>query len=362
MPVERIGVNTTEVVKLRDNAELRFGDGAQAMDWDVGDVYVRWDGTDLDMVPTTNNTVMKIGTGTYSMDVWLYGSTSTRYLWWDASASILYASGGAGITWQDSSPIRIGDSNDAVLQWDSNALVLAPAADDSVFYIGSAGATQLSWDVSVRGSTSAGGLVWDASADLLSIDSGGFRVNDNDRIVYGDGNDVLSYWDAAQMVLTPALDDTKLLLGVSAGTQLSFDVVILGSTSAGGLTWDASADVLIADSAGVRINDNDTLRLGDDSDLTVRWNGAQIVFAPAADDTRIEFGTSAGTGTIPDVRFWGNTSDGYVEWDASASRFNFYSGGCNPALKTWSVSGGAIAITYGTTGSTGYIPIYTTAA
>jgi hypothetical protein len=361
MPVERIGVLTKEVVKLRDNAELRFGDGAQGADWDVSDVYIRWDATDLDMLPTTNNTVFKIGNGTLSMDVWLYGSASTKYLWWDASASLLYASGGAGIAWQDSSPINLGNSNDVVIQWDASQLLLTPAADDTKIALGTSAGTQLSFDVDVKGSTSAGGLYWDASADLLSIDSGGFRVNDSDRVLFGDSNDITAYWDAAQMIVTPLTDDTKLLLGVSAGTQLSFDVVVKGSTSAGGLVWDASADTLSIDSGGVNLGDGDHLRFGDSQDVDMYWDAMRMVILPSTDDYSIEFGISAGTQKSPDVRLWGNDSASYLMWDASESRLVVMSGGYSEK-KTWTVSGGAIAITYGTSGSTGYIPIYTTAA
>jgi hypothetical protein len=361
MPVERIGVLTKDVVKLRDNAELRFGDGAQGADWAVGDVAIAWDATDLDMLPTTNNTIFKIGNGTLSMDVWLYGSAATKYMWWDASASLLYASGGAGIAWQDSSPINLGNSNDVVIQWDASQLLLTPAAANTKIALGTSAGTQLSFDVDIKGSTSAGGLYWDASADTLIVDSGGVRVNDSDQLRFGDGSDVLAYWDSAQMVMTPVLDDTKLLVGVSAGTQLSFDVVVKGSTSAGGLTWDASADLLSIDSGGFLLNDSDQLRLGDSNDVTIAWDGSQVVILPAADDTRIEFGVSAGTQKSFDVRFWANTSDGYMQWDASASRLVFLSGG-QSELKTWTTSGGAIAITYGTSGSTGYIPFYTNAA
>jgi hypothetical protein len=206
--VERIGVLARDVVKLRDNAELRLGDGAQGSDWAVSDVKLTWDGTDLDLVPTTDDTVFKIGTGTYSFDVWLYGQSSSYYWLWDASTSILHGSGGVTVNLQDSNYLK-----------------------------------------------------------------------------FGDGNDVNMYWDATRMVILPAVDDTSIEFGISAGTQVS-----------------------------------------------------------------------------PDVRFWGNDSASYMMWDASASRLLFLSGGCSSSLKTFATSGGTIAITYGTSGSTGYIPIYTTAS
>ena len=286
MPVERIGVLTRDAVKLRDSAELRFGDGAQGADWAVGDVSIAWDGTDLDMLPTVDDTVFKIGNGTLNMDVWLYGATATAALIWDASASKLYASGGASIAYNDSSPLVLGNSADVSIEWDATNLVITAAADDSVIEIGDANATQASFDLKVYGNNASGGsyMLWDASTNGLQFSGGSIIMQDNDNIYLGTQNDV-----------------------------------------------------------------------------AIKYTGNQMVILPAVDDTSIEFGISAGTQKSPDVRFWGNDSASYMMWDASASRLAFLSGGYGE-LKTWTTSGGAIAITYGTSGSTGYIPIYTTAA
>jgi len=285
MPVERIGVLTRDVVKLRDSAELRFGDGAQGADWAVGDVSIAWDGTDLDMLPTSDDTVFKIGNGTLSMDVWLYGAMSTAALIWDASASKLYATGGASIAYNDDSPLVLGNSADVSIAWDATNLVITAAADDSVIEIGDANATQASFDVKVYGNNASGGsyMLWDASTNGLQFSGGSIIMQDADKIYLGSQNDIAMSFDGTSMIVLPTTDDTKIEFGISAGTQKS-----------------------------------------------------------------------------PDVRFWGNDSASYMMWDASASRLAFLSGGYGE-LKTWTVSGGAVAITYGTSGSTGYIPIYTTA-
>lgn len=359
MPVERIGVITHDAVKLRDNAELRLGDGAQGGDWDVSDVKITWDGTDLDMLPTVDDTVFKIGNGTLSLDVWLYGGTATRYLFWDASASALYVSGGASIVYNDSNSIAIGNSNDALLQWDGTNLVLSAAADDTKFYIGSGGATQLSFDVIAYGSTSAGSMTWDASADTLIFDSAGVRLDDNDRLRFGDSDDIRLYFDGT--------DDLQIS-GLTTGNNVKFgdgtlgqlDVYLIGNTMGNQIQWDASTNGLLC-SAGVVIYDNNKLYLGNQNDIAIGFDGT---------DDLLMTGLSGGAGNVKvgdgstgqlDLLLYGSSLGVYSQWDASIGRWVFLSGG-QSELKTWTTSGGALEIRYGTAGSTGYIPIYTTAA
>lgn len=68
-------------IPLNDNCRLSFGDG--------DDVYVRWDGTDLDWMPSTDDYVMKFGDGTTSFDIWVYGNAATNYMEFNAGDSRL---------------------------------------------------------------------------------------------------------------------------------------------------------------------------------------------------------------------------------------------------------------------------------
>ncbi len=79
---------------LKDNTHLSWGTGSDKN----GDVKIEWNssGTTLDMVAAANNTVWKIGTGSSdSFDVRMYGTNTTNYLWWDASANSLKQNGTA---------------------------------------------------------------------------------------------------------------------------------------------------------------------------------------------------------------------------------------------------------------------------
>mgnify|MGYP001569010216 CR=1 FL=1 len=85
-------------LKLEDGVSLMFGTGAGAGPGTAGDVEIRWDGTDLDVLAAADDLVMKIGNGTNSFDVWIYGNTASDYVEWDASVSTLFLRGAAGLT------------------------------------------------------------------------------------------------------------------------------------------------------------------------------------------------------------------------------------------------------------------------
>lgn len=89
MARERISILASKDVKLKDNVDLRFGDGASLNHPELSDVNIRWDGTDLDVLANADDTVLKIGNGTESFDVWVYGNISDAYVLWDASADTL---------------------------------------------------------------------------------------------------------------------------------------------------------------------------------------------------------------------------------------------------------------------------------
>jgi len=83
-----IGDNDREI-QFNDSVKLDFGSSQ--------DVTMAWDGTDFDVLPAANNSVIKFGNGTLSFDLWAYGSAAANYLEWDASANALYIRGAAGL-------------------------------------------------------------------------------------------------------------------------------------------------------------------------------------------------------------------------------------------------------------------------
>lgn len=84
-------------LKFEDSVSTMWGTGAGAGQGNAGDVEARWDGTDFDILAAADDSVIKIGNGTNSFDLWLYGNTASDYVLWDASASMLSLQGAAGL-------------------------------------------------------------------------------------------------------------------------------------------------------------------------------------------------------------------------------------------------------------------------
>lgn len=68
-----------------DNVNIAFGDAR--------DIYGRWDGTDFDLLAIADDTILKLGNGTNSFDVWVYGNEAGSYALFDASANKLAMTG-----------------------------------------------------------------------------------------------------------------------------------------------------------------------------------------------------------------------------------------------------------------------------
>jgi hypothetical protein len=104
-------------VRLQDSDNLYFGTGQ--------DVQIRWDGTDLDILAATDDSVIKFGNGTKNFDVWFYGNTASDNVIFDASANQLKLDG-VDLILEDSDYIQFGDAQDAQIAWDATRLVLEP--------------------------------------------------------------------------------------------------------------------------------------------------------------------------------------------------------------------------------------------
>lgn len=218
-------------VKLGDDSHLRFGDGATRTDPAVYDVTVRWDGTDLDWLPNADDTIIKWGNGTLSFDQWFYGNSSSLYFSWDASASDLKFEDSVSLMFGTGSAAGPGAAGDVEIRWDGTDLDVLAAADDQVFKFGNG---TNSWDVWLYGNTATEYVLWDASADDLIF-------QDNVSIKLGTGADVEVRWDATDLDILAAADDSVIKWG--NGTN-SFDQWFYGNTSSDYLLIDASANTI----------------------------------------------------------------------------------------------------------------------
>lgn len=87
MSANSFNVLASSHLDLADSSEARFGD--------ADDLVMRWDGTDFDILPLADDQVIKIGNGTNSFDLWIYGNAAADYVLWDASLSEMVFTGSA---------------------------------------------------------------------------------------------------------------------------------------------------------------------------------------------------------------------------------------------------------------------------
>lgn len=188
--------------------------------------------------------------------------------------------------------------------------------------------------------------------DQVLSEISNIALGDNDDVVFGDGSDVALGWDGSALNLLPTADDTgafnigdgttdfdvKVFLGSTAAYALfdvgnalvdfhapitvgeddaGHDVKFFGATAGSYLLWDESEDRLELDGADLNLQDSDVLQFGDAQDITVTWDGTQLVVGQAAADSAVHFGADdAGI----DLKLFGDTAGSYLLWDQSADK------------------------------------------
>ena len=122
---------------------------------------------------------------------------------------------------------------------------------------------------------------------------------------------VKSGWISGNLVFEQKNPSGQIHFGVD-GTGL--DVKFFGATASAYALWDESADkLLFAGGAGQRFNDSAPLTFGDADDVSVKWDGSNLLVLPVADDTGI---FKIGNGTLDmDVRVTLGAAGDYVEFD-----------------------------------------------
>ncbi len=226
-------------LKFEDSTSLMFGTGAGAGVGNAGDVEIRWDGTDLDILAAANNSILKIGNGTNSFDVWIMGGAAGTYISWDASANDLKFEDSCSLMFGTGGAAGPGTAGDVELRWDGTDLDLLATANNTIFKIGD-GTT--SFDVWLFGSSASAYVSWDASAnDLKFEDSVSLMFGTGAGAGPGNAGDVELRWDATDLDLIAAANNTVFKVG--DGTN-SFDLWLYGSSASNYILWDASANTM----------------------------------------------------------------------------------------------------------------------
>lgn len=162
---ESISILASKDAKLKDNVNLWFGDGANGYNGDVGDVKLRWDGTDLDLLPTADDSIFKIGNGTLNFDVWLFGADANTYASWDASASVLKLEDNAELNF-GSTTAGPGTKGDVQMRFDGTDFDVLGASNGLIIKFGNG---TNDFDLWFYGSSATNYLWWDSSGNNLSF-------------------------------------------------------------------------------------------------------------------------------------------------------------------------------------------------
>lgn len=292
-------------VWLKDADILYFGDGK--------DVQVRWDATDLDILPAADDSIIKFGNGTLNFDIWIYGNTADDNIIFDASAKTL-SFDGVDIYMEDADNITFGDSKDVVVQFDATDFTITGVSDDLVIKIGNG---TNDFDITWYGETVANTVEFDASSDKVTFDAVDLYMGDSDYIYLGDGADVEMVFDGTDFVIVPGTDEIALKFG--DGT-VSWNMYWYADAAAKYVYFDVTNNQVDFEDIDLHFGDNDILEFGDGTDVYMRWDATDFDILPAADDTVMKFGN----GTLSfDIWIYGATADDNIIFDASAKTLSF---------------------------------------
>jgi hypothetical protein len=285
---------------LGDSDILEFGDAAG------GDVYVRWDGTDLDWLAATAGSDINYGADGDGFDVKWFSDTASSYMLWDYDDDRLEFDG-ADVNLQDDDILQFGDAQDLAMAWDGTDFDITALADDSIIKFGQAATA---FDIWWYGNAETNTVKADAGANTLTLDDVDLYLGDNDIAAFGDGQDVQIRWDASDLDVLAAADDSVIKFG--NGTN-SFDIWWYGNTADTYVEFDASANI-------VEFQDSTILALGDDSDVQIRWDATDIDVHGLADDQVWKWGQVA---TAWDMWWYGNVSGDDVIFNGSDNTWSF---------------------------------------
>lgn len=224
----------------------------------------------------------------------------------------------------DDIPIRLGNTiaaSDILIEWDTaatpDALLFTAAVANTPFIIGDATYTM---DIRFFGAGSTG--VWDASANTLTLNGGDIYLLDSDILAFGDAQDVLITWDATNLTIKPATDDTGAIV-IGDGTT-DMDLKWTGGASTDFVNFDMSIKTAVFDDVDIKVTDDTVIWIGTatnnataDGDISIKWDATNLLIeAAAAQDTgQIRLGS---TNAI-DLAVYANTNTKIALFDSSAA-------------------------------------------
>lgn len=245
------------IMKFEDYAALDFGTGAGVGLANQGDLRMRWDGTDFDILQLNTNSSIKLGVSGAGIDVQMYGDTVGADMLWDQSADSLI--------FGDNGKVVFGTGSDVTIRWDATDLDVLPAADDSIIKFGDG---TLNFDLWFYGNAATTYWSWDASADSMKFEDNCFLGFGTNTAGPGTKGDINITWNGTKLLVAQTTTNSAIDWGVDGA---GIDMVFYGDTASANVTWDQSADRLTFNGAAA------TLGLRTASTTAVAITGATVL-------------------------------------------------------------------------------------
>jgi hypothetical protein len=247
--------------------------------------------------------------GAYSIGSAVTVDTATVGLTATDAADVIALTVTQGDTGATVAQTIINAGTGACLTFDSNGTGGDLLGSDSTWSVSKAGAF-----VGVVG-TWTGDQTWTGSNANIVIDvtDDELLIEDDAQISFGDGADVTATWDATNLLIEAAAQDTGI---IKIGATNALDFNIYGNTATDIASFDAGAGALLLDSYPLALGDGDAILFGDTlgtGDFTISDASDVLVINNVVDGTgTVAFGV-ADTGL--DVAFYGDAGTGDMIWD-----------------------------------------------
>lgn len=214
---------------------------------------------------------------------------------------------------KDTKELQLGTATggDVSFVWDTSNLLIEAVADDTgQIRVGSTNAI----DLAVYGSTATNIALFDVSTAILEMNGWSQRIQDTDELQFGDasGGDVSITWDTTNLLIEAAADDTGQ---IRIGSTNAIDFAVYGSTATNIALFDVSTAVIELNGWDINLQDADNMFFGDANDISINWDGTDLLIDGAAADTIIKIGAT----NNQDVIIYGATITNLVTFDTDDS-------------------------------------------
>lgn len=296
--------SSSNMLHFLDSAFLGIGGAADA----AADITLTWDTTRLLVDAAAADSVIRVG-ATNNLDLIIYGGTSTNLITFDTDdAALLCHFDGFDLQLKNDDKLIFGDSTantNVIVQWDQTELQFDAGTANGTVAFGKTTAT----DISFNGTSAGVDMEWNSSSNMLHfITSAVLGIGGAADAVAS----VTASWDLTRLNIDAAAANTPIRIG----NTNNLDIVIHGETNTSTITFDTddAAAVVTFDAFDLKMNDDDILKFGDSSDITITWDQTQLNIDGAAADTTIRVGYA----NNQDLIIYGDSTNDKVTFDTSA--------------------------------------------